>query len=290
MMRYTALSLVLVSCLVAPPLRAQDTSFDSKGVKIHYVVEGKGEPVVLIHGFAADVVTNWSLPGILQALAKDYQVIAFDCRGHGQSGRPHDAKQYGKAMADDVARLLDHLKIKKAHIVGYSMGGGIAMVFAMEYPERTLSATIGGFGLSTPRDHKDLLKNLADSLENGKGFGPLFDVVAGKKMSPDLIKAADRGLLAVNDAKALVACLRGFQELASTPTAEMAKKLRAAKRPLLALIGDDDPFKPGAVALKKAIPETELVLLKDADHFSAIIDAGFTPALKAFLKKHQGQK
>jgi pimeloyl-ACP methyl ester carboxylesterase len=286
MMRLAFTVLTVISCVAAPSLRAEDKSFDSKGVKIHYVVEGKGEPVVLIHGFAADVVTNWRLPRIMQELAKDYQVIALDCRGHGKSGKPHDAKQYGKAMADDLARLLDHLKIKKAHVIGYSMGGGVAMVFAMEHPDRTQSATIGGFGLSTPRDHKNLLKDLADSLEKDKGFTPLFEVVSAKKMSPDMMMALDKVLLAVNDPKALVACLRGFQELADTPTADLAKKLKAANRPLLALMGDDDPFKPGAVALKKAIPEVELVLLKNADHFSAIIDPEFTRALHTFLKKH----
>src|ERR1700742_2570354 len=102
--------------------RAADYTFDSAGVKIHYIVEGQGEPVVLIHGYAASIATNWGAPGIVKKLSENYQVIALDKRGHGQSDKPHDAAAYGPVMFEDVLRLMDHLKLKKAHIVGYSMG------------------------------------------------------------------------------------------------------------------------------------------------------------------------
>ena len=85
---------------------ADDLFFDSHGVKIRYVVAGKGEPVVLIHGFSANLEMAWQQlpklfgqPDILQALAKDYHVIALDCRGHGQSDKPDDPKAYGREMA-----------------------------------------------------------------------------------------------------------------------------------------------------------------------------------------------
>ena len=64
--------------------------FDSNGVKIHYTVEGKGEPVILVHGFAANADANWRVPGITEALAKEYQVICLDNRGHGLSDKPHE--------------------------------------------------------------------------------------------------------------------------------------------------------------------------------------------------------
>src|SRR5262245_60178433 len=107
---------------VAPGLRAGDKSFDSNGVKIRYTDQGKGEPVLLIHGFGANAEMQWALPGVVKDLAKDYRVIAYDNRGHGKSDKPHDPKKYGAEMVEDAVRLLDHLKIKKAHVVGYSMG------------------------------------------------------------------------------------------------------------------------------------------------------------------------
>src|ERR1051325_9135021 len=99
---------------------AEDHFFDSNSVKIRYVVEGKGEPVVLIHGFTASIEANWGTA--IKPLSESYQVIALDCRGHGKSDKPTDPKMYGREMGEDVIRLMDHLHIAKAHVVGYSMG------------------------------------------------------------------------------------------------------------------------------------------------------------------------
>jgi pimeloyl-ACP methyl ester carboxylesterase len=120
--------------------------FDSKGVSIQYTVEGAGQPAVLIHGLFASGNLNWRLPGITQALAKDYQVITMDVRGHGGSGKPEQAEAYGVELAEDVVRLLDHLKLQKAHLVGYSMGGMIAMKLMTRHPERVQSVVLGGMG------------------------------------------------------------------------------------------------------------------------------------------------
>src|SRR5262249_13806628 len=102
-------------------------TFDSKGVAIQYTVEGKGEPVVLIHGLYASAQINWRAPGVIRLLATNHLVIAMDVRGHAGSGKPEQENAYGVEMAEDVIRLLDHLKIEKAHLVGYSMGGMIAI-------------------------------------------------------------------------------------------------------------------------------------------------------------------
>lgn len=120
--------------------------FDSAGVPIHYLIKGRGEPVILIHGLLADAQWNWNWPGIISELAKTRRVIALDCRGHGESGKPVGDDQYGIKMVDDVVRLLDHLKIPKADIVGYSMGGMITMKLMELHPDRVRSAVIGGMG------------------------------------------------------------------------------------------------------------------------------------------------
>src|SRR5438128_6228115 len=121
-------------------------TFDSNGVKIAYFVQGQGEPVVLIHGWLSSAGVNWALPGISALLAKDHQVIALDVRGHGSSDKPTKDEAYGPELVEDVVRLLDHLKIKQAHIVGYSMGGIIAASFTAKHPDRVLSCTLGGMG------------------------------------------------------------------------------------------------------------------------------------------------
>ncbi|HWY87332.1 MAG TPA: alpha/beta fold hydrolase, partial [Gemmataceae bacterium] len=130
-------------------------SFDSGGVPIHYLVTGRedGEPVVLVHGFASSIEAQWT--PVMDALKKDYKVIAMDIRGCGGSGKPHDPKKYGIEMMNDVARLLDHLKIDKAHIVGYSVSAGTGLLLAAHHGQRlrTLSCCGAGtvsFGSNTP--------------------------------------------------------------------------------------------------------------------------------------------
>src|SRR5579871_6513151 len=98
----------LVAALVTNVTLAADApksqKFDSNGVKIHYTVEGKGEPVVLIHGYAVNIAWNWS--GVM-GLSDSYQLIALDNRGHGKSDKPHDAAAYDPGvMAGDTIRLL----------------------------------------------------------------------------------------------------------------------------------------------------------------------------------------
>src|SRR5262249_42857572 len=125
--RFSVLGAVVALAVHCVILRADDRSFLSDGVKIHYTVEGKGEPVVLLHGFAASSRLQWGVSGVYKALVNDYQMIALDLRGHGQSGKPHDADAYGIKMVEDVVRLMDELKIPKAHFVGYSLGSLVLM-------------------------------------------------------------------------------------------------------------------------------------------------------------------
>jgi pimeloyl-ACP methyl ester carboxylesterase len=125
---------------------AESQFFDAKGVKIHFLIEGTGEPVVLIHGLDSSARVNWQMPGTIDALAKDHQVIAIDLPGYGESDKPADPAAYGEQWVDDVILLLDRLNIRKAHIVGYSMGGMVALKLIAEHPERVISGTLGGAG------------------------------------------------------------------------------------------------------------------------------------------------
>jgi pimeloyl-ACP methyl ester carboxylesterase len=106
-------------------------SFLSDGVRIAYLDEGPrdGTPIVLVHGFASNARVNWVTTGWVATLTgAGHRVIALDNRGHGASEGPHDPAQYGTAthMAEDVRRLMDHLGIERADVMGFSMGAWIA--------------------------------------------------------------------------------------------------------------------------------------------------------------------
>jgi pimeloyl-ACP methyl ester carboxylesterase len=269
----------------APAL--QKPYFDSDGVKIHYVVRGKegGEPVLLIHGFTVNIETQWA--PVLEALAKDYKVIAMDCRGHGGSEKPHDPGRYGLEMARDAVRLLDHLKIDKAHVVGYSMGGSITLQVAARYPERVRTATLGGMGLPEPGRDK-FMAALADSLEKGKGLGPLVLALTPKdrpRPSAEQIAVINAMLLSRNDPKALAAVIRGSIE--DKKLALSKEQIQAIKVPMLALIGADDPLRAGVDTLKKELPDVKVVVIDKSDHMTAFRRPEFVGGLKDFLDAHR---
>jgi pimeloyl-ACP methyl ester carboxylesterase len=286
--------LVICLCLVTAGVWAEEPAvkkpnFDSNGVKIHYVILGKadGEPVILIHGFTLNIHAQWE--PVLKELAKDYRIIAMDCRGHGGSEKPHDPKQYGLEMAKDAVRLLDHLRIDKAHIVGYSMGAGITLQIAAHHPERVRTATLGGAGLPMPERRK-IMEEVAESLEQGKGIGPLIVSLAPKdkpKPTETQIKAINAIFMKGNDSKALAAVLRGYGDKNLILSEE---KVKAIKVPMLAVIGEVDPVRPGVDALKKQLPDLKVVVIDKADHITAYCREEFVSSLKEFLDEHREVK
>jgi pimeloyl-ACP methyl ester carboxylesterase len=224
---------------------------------------------------------NWKLPGIIKGLSRDYQVIALDNRGHGKSDKPHNPKKYGLEMAEDAVRLLDHLKIKKAHIVGYSMGTVITIKLLTTHPDRFLTATLGGHGGLKEGADTSFYDKLADSLEQGKGLGLMITRLTPSGESPptdEQIKSINAMLLANNDPKALAAVARGFKEL-MVPW----DKLEANQVPALALIGEKDPLKKGVDELKGKMPNLTITVIKDADHRTAFGRPEFIKALQEFL-------
>jgi len=266
----------------SPLLRADDFFFDSAGIKIHYTVEGKGEPVILVHGFSASILMNWGAPGVIKALADQYQVIALDNRGHGQSDKPHAPSAYGPEMANDVVRLMDHLGLRKAHIVGYSMGGFITNYLLANHPERFVTATLGGAGWQDPGDAAPL-EELAKSLEEGKGIGPLVVALTPPGQPPpteQAIEAANKMFVAGNDALALAAAARGLSLSVSE------SQLRANKVPVLALIGEVDPLKAGVDRLDGVLPGLQVVVIPRATHITAFSHPLFVSSLKSFLAAH----
>lgn len=117
----------------------------SDGVKIHYLTAGStGSWVVLIHGYTDNAERMWFRTGIAPALAKNHRIVALDNRNHGKSDKPVPG---GTGRAQDVVELMDHLHIDRAHIHGYSMGGGITGQLLAMIPQRFITAGFGGSGI-----------------------------------------------------------------------------------------------------------------------------------------------
>ncbi len=284
--RFLPLQTLAFLLLATPALRGADQYFDSNGVKIRYLVKGRGEPVLLIHGFTANIEMQWDLPGIMTALAKKYQVIAFDNRGHGKSGKPHDVNKYGMEMVEDAVRLLNHLKIRQAHVVGYSMGAMLTNKLIVTHPERVLSATLGGAAGLREGGYLKLFDGLADSLAQGKGLGPLIVALTppGRpKPTTEQLQFINKFVMVSNDPKALAAVVRGWKSLVITED-----QLKANRVPTLAIVGADDPLKKGVDQLQGRLSALEkTVVIDGADHITAPARAEFRLNLEKFLQKHQ---
>ena len=149
-MKTTAFVLLAIIVLTLPAFSqasgASGFFTASDGVRIHYLTAGNtGSWVVLIHGYMDSAQRMWFTTGIAPALAKNHRVVAIDNRNHGQSDKP---QPNGTGRAADVLELMDHLKIQKAHIHGYSMGGGMTGQLLGIAPERFITAGFGGSGLT----------------------------------------------------------------------------------------------------------------------------------------------
>ncbi|MBL8178305.1 MAG: alpha/beta fold hydrolase [Bryobacterales bacterium] len=238
---------------------ATDHFFDSNGVRIHFRMEGKGEPVVLIHGLMG---TTWNWGPFFDTLAADYQAIALNCRGSGKSEKPHQPSQYGMEMVADVVRLLDHLKIKKAHVVGSSMGAAIATKLLEVRPDLLLTVTLLA-GASVPNPDTEFINALAESIEQGKGLGPIMRKLtpAGRTAPSEEQIRRSVEMVAKADPTAVAAKVRG-----SKAWAVDYAKLSSGAVPVHAIIGELDPFKSEVDGLVPVIPHLKVTVIKGAGH------------------------
>ena len=289
-MRFLSVAASLM--LLAAAVNAQaprEQFFVSNGVRIRYVEAGSGEPVLLIHGYTRSIETNWTDAGVFQALAKDHRVIAFDLRGHGKSDKPYDPAMYGEPMVLDAIRLLDHLKISRAHIVGYSHGAVITAKLATTNPDRFITATLGGHaGFRNWKPEYDRnAERFATELEGEVPFRGLVVAMTPSdepKRTDEQIRTLSAALAAANDVKALAAYQRGGSRAYNSTDAEVA----AIKVPVLGIIGSLDNV-PSMRQLQTLLPTMKLVVIDGATHVG---DRGaprrpeFVAAIREFIAAH----
>jgi pimeloyl-ACP methyl ester carboxylesterase len=250
-------------------------TFNSDGVTIAYVDESEsassGVPVLLIHGFASNVTTNWLDTGwVYDLMSAGHRTIAFDNRGHGQSEKLYAIADYGAPiMAEDARRLLDHLAIPTAHVIGYSMGARIAAFLALNHPERVKSLVFGGLGIN-------MVRGVA-------GTGPIANAL--EAASIDQVKSPTARTFRAfaeqtnSDLAALAACIRASRD---PITAEAVGRLGC---PVLVAVGTDDVVGGSAAELAALIPGAEALAIPGRDHMRAVGDRAFKAAVISFLAR-----
>jgi pimeloyl-ACP methyl ester carboxylesterase len=244
--------------------------FNSNGVDIAYEVWGEGPPILLIHGFASNAFVNWRDTHWVKVLIEaGHQVIAIDNRGHGQSEKLYDSALYSAPlMADDAARLLDHLQIGQTDIMGYSMGARISAFVTMNYPSRVRRAVFAGLA-SRMITGVGGAEEIALALEAGSAAEVEDRGARGFRIFADQTKS---------DRRALAACIR------SSRVKIKAEALAAIQVPVLVVAGELDDVAGDVSGLSSVIPGSKGVVLPKRNHMNAVGDRGFKDEVVEFLK------
>jgi pimeloyl-ACP methyl ester carboxylesterase len=244
-------------------------SFKVGDIEIAFLDEGEGEPIVLIHGFASSKEVNWLYPGWVALLVRaGRRVIALDNRGHGASTKLYDPALYDTGlMAGDVKALLDHLRLARADIMGYSMGARIAAFLALAHPDRVRALIMGGLGIRLV-EGVGLPESIAAALE-----APSVDDIADPQDRMFRVFADHTR----SDRSALAACIRGSRQTMSRDDAHRITT------PTLIAVGTKDAVAGSAQALAALIPGARALDIPGRDHMLAVGDRVFQAAVLAFL-------
>ncbi len=256
---------LLLCFAVAPALAQEDKYLDANGVKIRYIDTGKGAAIVLLHGGTSNL-ESWTSRGVVDNLAKDFRVIAFDARGHGKSDSPRDPAAYGRQQALDVVRILDVLKIERAHIIGFSLGSSTVAQLLTLHPERFLTGVqVAGAGrtpeeANDPRIETEAAEIARDCISRSRA---MRQAPAGMKPTEEEIQQRITACRADKtfDPLAVAASLRGYKDQAVT-----AEQMAAVKVPTMGIVGTLDHTLKAMQALKAIRPGMKLVLLEGVSH------------------------
>jgi pimeloyl-ACP methyl ester carboxylesterase len=243
----------------------------NQGVRIHYQIEGDGQPLVLQHGFT-DSLETWYEVGYVEGLKTQYCLILIDARGHGASDKPHEPDAYGREKnVGDITSVLGDLDIPRAHYFGYSMGGRIGFAIARHAPDRFHSLILGG-GSPYPLSQSGTDRMLGALKLGAEAIPSLWGITEPPELIARLVK---------NDGEALIACrtkalqCAGFAEI--LPTMKIACLLYA---------GEDDPACAENKECAAVMPNVTFFSLPGLGHVEALSRSDLVlPRVTQFLAK-----
>lgn len=248
--------------------------FLSEGVAIAYVVfepreQDRNEPIVLIHGFASTHAVNWLFNQWAKTLTEDgRRVVMLDLRGHGRSQKLYDPEAYTfSAMADDTLRLMEHLGMDRADIMGYSMGGRVATQLALSHPERVRALILGGVGANLLAPTA-LMPGMAEAMEAA-------DIQDVDDHSLKIFRGFAESTR--SDLKALAACARGLKP--SFGPQDLAR----VEAPTLICAGTRDDVAGDPHPLGNLFRQADVIDIPGRDHNRAVGDRVFKQAVLEFL-------
>jgi len=246
----------------------------SDGVELAYERHGKGPAIVLVHGFGSSRMQNWKSTGWYGGLSEaGFSLVAMDCRGHGESGKPHEETAYGHdRMAEDVVAVMQAAGLAQALVLGYSMGGFIGLRLLAAHPERIVKLAVAGVGETY----------LQDRITSPQARAQLADAL----MTPDKDSIADpRGRMfrtfadqPGKDRLALAACMRAMSPRLPSEI------LAGLKRPVLVVDGGEDETSGRPGPLAEALGDGYAVTIPGRDHMSAVGDRHVRQAVIDFFR------
>lgn len=249
------------------------------GVKLYYEETGTGTPIIFVHEFAADH-RSWETQ--MRHFGQRYRAITYGARGYPPSDVPEDVSMYSQNRAtDDIAAVLDHLKIAKAHVVGLSMGGFATLHFGFRHPHRALSLVVAGCGYGAEKGQEEKFRKEVETVVatiRGEGAAKFAEKYAYGPTRVQFENKDPRGFaqfkqeLAEHSTIGTANTQEGVQ--GKRPSLyDLVDQMKAMTTPVLVLTGDEDwPCLQPGLLMKQTIPTAALSVMPNCGHTINIED------------------
>jgi pimeloyl-ACP methyl ester carboxylesterase len=259
------------------------------GVRLHYEETGSGTPLIFVHEFAGD---HRSWEPQLRHFGQRYRAISYAARGYPPSDVPEDPARYSQTRAaDDIASVLDHLGIRKAHVVGLSMGGFATLHFGFRHAERALSLVVAGCGYGAEKSQQDRFRAEAAAVASFLEEHGTDAFAAKYAYGPTRVQFENKNPRGFSEFKRQLA---EHSAIGSRNTQlgvqgqrpslyDLTEQMAALTVPTLILTGDEDwPCLQPALLMKQTIPAAALsvmpncghtINLEDPDQFNRLVGA-----------------